>query len=167
MEELFRKAQKGDREAFSDLIQPYLMRLYKTAKAILYSDEDVADAVQETLLACWQKMKQVREAAFFKTWLTRVLINKCYDQLRKKEELLLDGDWEEEGQADTALENVEWTNLLRSLDEKYRLILVLHYMEGYTTKEISAILDIPFGTVCTRLLAGRKLLAKEYMPGKM
>ncbi len=71
-EQLLRKARKGDPDAFSELMQMHLPSLYRTAKAIVYSDADAADAIQETLLACWQKLSQVRDETAFRAWMMRI-----------------------------------------------------------------------------------------------
>lgn len=58
--------------------------LYKTARQILNNDEDIADAIQETILTCWEKLDKLSNPNAFKGWLMKILVNKCYDQIRKK-----------------------------------------------------------------------------------
>ena len=65
MKNLVKLAQKGDADAFAALLQSQMQNMYKTAAAILNNDEDIADAVGDTLLACWEKIGQLREAKFF------------------------------------------------------------------------------------------------------
>ena len=69
------KAKNGD--AFIALMKSYMQSMYKIARSILKSDEDVADAIQETILSCWEKIDQLKECRYFKTWMIRILINKC------------------------------------------------------------------------------------------
>ena len=79
MKSLVKRAQKGDADAFTQLMQSQMQNMYKTARAVLKNDEDAADAIADTLLACWEKIGQLRSAEFFRTWMTKILINKCND----------------------------------------------------------------------------------------
>ena len=74
---LVKQAQRGDADAFVALIEKYKMDLYKVAKAYLKNEEDVADVMQETTLSAWEHLGELKKAAYFKTWLTRILINNC------------------------------------------------------------------------------------------
>ena len=76
MEQLIRDAQKKNPDAFEQLIQGQMQMMYKIAKSILNSDEDAADAIQDTILACWEKLDSLKQERYFKTWLTRILVNK-------------------------------------------------------------------------------------------
>lgn len=162
MDNLVKKAQGRDADAFIALIEAQMQNMYKTARAILANDEDAADAISETVLACWEKLDQLKQPAYFRTWMTRILVNKCNDSLRKKERLCFEAEIPEAAKKEIGYENAEWNEALRSLDEKYRLILMLYYVEGYKTSEISTILEIPESTVRTRLARGREKLAQEY-----
>lgn len=162
MDNLVRKAQNRDADAFIALIETQMQNMYKTARAILTNDEDVADAVSETILVCWEKLGQLKQPAYFRTWMTRILINKCNDHLRTKENLSFTGEVPEIPARDSGFDNVEWNEALKSLEEKYRLVMMLYYVEGYKTGEISMILEIPESTVRTRLARGREKLAGAY-----
>lgn len=161
MEKLIKEAKAGNPDAFNRLMKSQMQNMYKTAGAILINDEDIADAVSETILACWENMKNLKEERFFKTWMTRILVNKCNDIIRKKQ-YYLDYDMPEEPYNDTGFENAEWKEALSTISEKYRLVMVLYYIEGFSTGDISGILDIPEGTVRSRLARGREQLAGAY-----
>ena len=161
MEKLIKEAKAGNPDAFTRLMKSQMQNMYKTAGAILINDEDIADAVSETILACWENMKNLKEERFFKTWMTRILVNKCNDIIRKKQ-YYLDYDMPEEPYNDTGFENAEWKEALSTISEKYRLVMVLYYIEGFNTGDISGILDIPEGTVRSRLARGREQLAGAY-----
>jgi len=157
---LIKKAKEHDSEAFTKLMQLYMKNMYRTAIAILMNDEDVADAIQETILTCWEKLYTLREVDLFKTWMIRILINKCYDIRKYYENLTRLEDYEE---AEVYEEyNLELKEALAALDEKYRMVMVLYYSEGYKIKEIAKILHLPQSTVQTRLARGRKQLARYY-----
>ena len=161
MEKLIKEAKAGNPDAFTRLMKSQMQNMYKTAGAILINDEDIADAVSETILACWENIKSLKEERFFKTWMTRILVNKCNDIIRKKQ-YYLDYDMPEEPYNDTGFENAEWKEALSTISEKYRLVMVLYYIEGFSTGDISGILDIPEGTVRSRLARGREQLAGAY-----
>lgn len=161
MEKLIKEAKAGNPDAFTRLMKSQMQNMYKTAGAILINDEDIADAVSETILACWENMHSLKEDRFFKTWMTRILVNKCNDIIRKKQ-YYLDYDIPEEPYNDTGFENAEWKEALSTISEKYRLVMVLYYIEGFSTGDISGILDIPEGTVRSRLARGREQLAGAY-----
>lgn len=159
-EELIKKAKRQDEDAFTKLMQFYLKDLYRVALAILMNDEDAADAIQDTILACWEKLDTLKKDQYFKTWMTKILINKCYD-IRRKSLRIVDLEAYEEPAAEDRY-NLEFKEALSSLDEKYRSVMILFYSEGYHIDEISAILKIPPSTVKTRLQRGRKKMARYY-----
>lgn len=161
MERLVKKAQKRDADAFTALMQAQMQNMYKAARAILANEEDTADAISETILTCWEKLYQLENPAFFRTWMTRILINKCRDIQRKREMLLFTEEMPEIPARDGGYENSEWKEALNRMDEKYRLVMILYYVEGYKTGEISQLLEIPESTVRTRLSRGRQQLARE------
>lgn len=157
-QERLEKAKRRQPDAFTELMQSYMKDMYRVALAILMNDEDVADAIQDTILACWEKIDTLKNNSYFKTWLTRILINKCYDIRKKRGNVVGIQQLEEPTAYDTY--NLEFKEALASLDEKYRVIMILFYCEGYHTDEIGQILKIPKSTVQTRLQRGRgKLLA--------
>lgn len=78
------KAKAGDPEAFIQLIQEIELPLYRTARSIVNKDEDCADALQETMLKAFKSIHTLKEPAFFKTWIFRILINECNTMVKKK-----------------------------------------------------------------------------------
>lgn len=166
MDRLIEKARSGEPEAFTELMQMYMQTMYKVARSMLRSDEDVADAVQDTILCCWEKIRQLREGKYFKTWMTRILINKCNDILRAKQRYVSEEGMPEPAAFDRHFDNIEWNEALKTLDEKYRLVIMLYYVEGFKTSEIGQLLDIPESTVRTRLSRGREKIAVIYRTGK-
>ena len=162
---LVKQAQRGDADAFVALIEKYKMDLYKVAKACLKNEEDVADVMQETTLSAWEHIGELKKAAYFKTWLTRILINNCNEMLRHKGRVfptmeMEEGIFEEPGYVDC-----EWKEILASLDEKYQVVMLLYYSKSLSVKEIAALLEISQNTVLTRLSRARKQLRAEYEGG--
>lgn len=162
MKSLVKRAQKGDADAFTQLMQSQMQNMYKTARAVLKNDADAADAIADTLLACWEKIGQLRSAEFFRTWMTKILINKCNDILRKRKDLYLDSTVQELPSQTQEYSTVEWMQVMKSLDEKYQLIMILYYVDGLTAVQISEVLQMPASTVRTRLARGRQQIAETY-----
>lgn len=162
MEIYIQKAKNGDPDAFTALMQSHMQSMYKVARSILKSDEDAADAIQETILICWEKLGQLKDDRYFKTWMTRILINKCNNLLRDRKLYVTQENLPEPSAFDHNFSNVEWKAAMNSLDEKYRLVIMLYYVEGFKTSEISQIMEIPESTVRTRLARGRERMAVIY-----
>jgi RNA polymerase sigma-70 factor (ECF subfamily) len=160
MEILVKKAMKGDNEAFALLMKNHMQSMYKTAWIYLKNEQDIADAVQDTILTCYEKIDTLRSAKYFKTWMIRILINKCNDMLRKRSIYLPQEEGMEMGITDPELERCEWKQLLGYLDETSREIVNLYYYEELTVPEIAAVLDMNRNTVMTKLDRARKKLQK-------
>ena len=161
LERLVHKAKRKDPDAFTALMNAYMQHLYKTAKAILMNDEDAADAMQETIMVCWEKMGTLKEDRYFKAWVTKILINECYNLIRGRkgvtyvEEIPEIPDDGEES-------DLEWKEVLAVLGEEYRLPVVLYYVQGFQTKEIAKLMGISDAAVRTRLTRAREQLRKYY-----
>ena len=138
---LIRKAKKGDKDAFCRLIDENVQSMYKVAAAYLKNDEDVADAIQDTILSCYENLKSLIQKKKLVTYT---------DQMPET-------PFHEEKYA-----AMEWIQALEPLDSKYRLIVLLYYMEGFGIREISDILDMKESTVKSRLYRGRKQIAEMY-----
>ncbi len=166
MKHLVLKAQKKhDQEAFVKLMEMNRQSMIKVAKSYLNHEEDVADAVQASILACYEKLDTLRQPQYFKTWLIRIVINKCKDILRQNRELHLMEEMPETATVDTVQADLEFMELLQEIDEKYRTILVLYYAEGFNTREIAELLELNERTVKTRLIRARERFARQYQGG--
>lgn len=164
MDKLLKEARKGDSDAFVKLMKQQMQNMYKAAYSILTKEEDVADAVSETILVCWERLGQLKEDRYFRTWMTRILINKCNDILNKKQMLFLTDEIPEIGVLDIEFDNLEWKEALSKLEEKYRTIVILYYVEGFKMSEIAQILNIPESTVRTQMSRARKKMENIYYP---
>ena len=125
MMNLIRKAKDRDPDAFTTLMQQYTKDMYRVAIAILMNDEDTADAIQETILDCWERIGTLRENRYFKTWLIRILINNCYDIRKKREDFAPLEEYEPPAAEDSY--NLELKEALTALDEIYRIPICLLY----------------------------------------
>ena len=84
MEELIQKAKTGDKEAFTTIMLSLEKDLYKIAKTRLKNDDDIYDAIQETIIEAFKSIKKLKNTEAFKTWIIRILINKTNDIFRRK-----------------------------------------------------------------------------------
>ncbi|MFG6384649.1 MAG: sigma-70 family RNA polymerase sigma factor [Lachnospiraceae bacterium] len=163
MQMLIEKAVQGDVEAFLELMDRNSLAMYKVARAILNNDNDVADAIQNTILSCFEKLHTLKKQEYFKTWLIRILINECNGILRhyRKENLL--GEIPETIKQDQSLAEFEFKEMLNLIDEKYRVVLVCYYLEGFKIPEIAELLEINENTVKTRLARAREKIRVLYL----
>lgn len=161
MEIYMKKAAGGDVEAFIWLMEENKHMLYKIAKGYLRREEDIADAMQETMLAAFEHIGEVKKAAYFRTWLTRILINKCMDILRKEKRFTDLREFPEQTYTNKEFQHLEFCQTLDMLPEESRIIFLLYYGERFTTREIADTLEINENTVKARLRRGRKYLAKK------
>ena len=113
-ENMVKKARQKDPDAFTELMQFYLKDMYRVAIAILLNDEDAADAIQDTILVCWEKINTIKKPQYFKTWMTRILINHCYKIRNRAKMAGTLGEYEEPAVYDQY--NLELKEALASLD---------------------------------------------------
>ena len=166
MDIIIQKAKKHDKEAFVELMEDNEKNMYKVAKAILKNDEDVADAMQETVLTCWEKIGTLKKNEYFQTWLIRILINKCNATYKQRKRFVSDENYPEAMVSEDGFANAEWGVFLKFLDEKYRIVIALYYMEGFKVREIAQILDVSESAVKARLATARKQMERYYHPDK-
>lgn len=159
---LIKRAKQGDQDAFLELMDSQMQTMYKLAWTYLKNEDDVADIVQDTILTCFEKLPTLRDEKYFKTWMMKIVINHCKNLLKKEKRTVHMEALPEEIFVEREYSNREWNEMLRSLDEKYRTILLLYYLENFNTREISQILDMNENTVRIRLKRGRDKLVKEY-----
>jgi len=129
--------------------------LYHISKSILKNDCDCADAVQEAIIIAFSKLPSLRDDRFFKTWLCRILINECYQICRANKKVV---PLEDNIDAEFPLGQREELGLFDAIMElkiELRLVIVLHYIEGFGITEIADALKIPEGTVKSRLSRAR------------
>lgn len=150
-----------DKTIFTDKILEVQNTLYHVSKTILNSDAECEDAVQEAILIAYEKIGTLRQEEYFKTWLTRILINECYKIQKKRINSL---QYEEYFKDEPIKESENYNELYISISKlpvKIRITIVLHYIEGYSVKEVANTLKIPSGTVKSRLAKGRRLLKHD------
>ena len=142
---------------FAQRITAIAPMLYRVCCMQLHSPADRDDAVQEAIFRAWRKIDTLRHEEYFNTWMVRILINVCRD-IQKSRRRTVSMDVLPEAPAQPASREEELKYALQSLDEKQRITVLMHYIEGYSVREVSEMLGIGMSAVKLRLMRGRQKL---------
>jgi len=174
---LVRAAQRGDMTAFEELVARHRDRIYARAYSMMRNEEEAVDLSQEAWVKGWQRLAQFQGDSSFGTWMTRVVINLCLDQLRKQKRQRtesIEGMDEESGGVErhmpvvtvnptAGLERAELRQridrALGLLSYEHRTVLVLHAFDEMEYKEIAKTMGCSIGTVMSRLFYARRKMA--------
>jgi len=170
-------SRKGDTKAFEELVARHRDKVYARAYSMLRNEEEAVDLSQEAWVKAWQRLEQFQGDSSFLTWITRITINLCLDQIRRNkrrrtesiEQLDEDlGGVERQMPVVTAnpTEGLETSELRAKIDEaltklsyEHRTVLVLHEFEDLEYKEIAKRMECSIGTVMSRLFYARRKMA--------
>lgn len=173
---LIKQSISGDIQSFETLINRYQKMAYNVAYRILGNEEDAKDMTQEALIKVFRNLKSFRMDSSFSTWLYRIVMNTCKDHLRKNKVKVIsmdqsydvgDGEvqmeFEDQGlKPDEVLVSKETQSevqeALMVVSEKNRIVVVLRDIKGFSYSEISDIVNIPIGTIKSRISRGRQEL---------
>jgi len=174
---LVRAAQGGDMAAFEELVARHRDKIYARAYSIMRNEEEAIDLSQEAWVKGWQRLQQFHGESSFSTWLSRITINLCLDQLRKlkrQQAMSIEELDEESGGVERQMpvltvnptERLERAELRKRIDDalgklshEHRTVLVLHEFEEMEYKEIAKTMDCSIGTVMSRLFYARRKMA--------
>ena len=152
------RAAKGDEAAFTALMDSERHRLYRIASAYLGNEADALEAIQEAVCRAWLKRRDLRQPEYMTTWLIRILIRVCADELQRRRRLAVsDRIGEEVDQrvydemSDEAERRLDMAEALQILEHPYRDVILLKYQEDMTLTEIAKVMNKPSGTVKTWL----------------
>jgi len=154
---LVERARGGDHDAFAELARAAVVRLDRAARLILRDPELARDAVQEGLIRAWRDLRKLRDPDRFDAWLYRLTVNACLDQVRQRHRRVVEVELtplQTPAMPDSSAEHADRQlvdDVLRELDEQGRAIVVLHYYIGMPLTDVAVTLDIPVGTVKSRL----------------
>jgi RNA polymerase sigma-70 factor, ECF subfamily len=177
--ELLARAQQGDPQALSQLVLGQQHYIYSIAMSVLKHPEDAADLTQEAFIRLFRALPQYNGESRFTTWLYRLVVNMCRDELRRRGRqvpLAPAGNEEEEtDQVASVADDDRWADPAQALDsrelrdevrralaqleEHYRLVLTLYYFDELKYTDIAEILDIPLNTVKSHIRRGKERLA--------
>ena len=176
-EELVKSAQQGDMAAFEELVARHRDKIYARAFSMLRNEEEATDLSQEAWVKGWQRLVQFQGDSSFATWMTRIVINLCLDQLRKNKRVRtesIDEMNEETGGVERQMpvinpnptEGLERGELRTRIDKalgqlsyEHRTVLVLHEFEELEYKLIAKKMGCSIGTVMSRLFYARRKMA--------
>ena len=170
---------KGDQNAFADIVSLYQHKLYQVCYRMLGNKQEAEDIAQEALVRAYTNLHTFDQKRKFSTWLYRIGTNLCIDRIRKKKpDYYLDAEVagteglnlysqiaSDDQLPEETIEKMELQDRIQyeigRLPDKYRTVVVLKYIEELSLQEISEILDMPLGTVKTRIHRGREALRKQ------
>jgi len=154
---LVNNVKKGQLQDLVQWINKNKDKLYKIAWSYLYNHADIEDVFQDTLIKAYENIDTLKNPNYFETWYISILINECRKRLRhrKKEVLQESINFDEH-----YIDEYNFFQELNFLDEIYKEVIVLKYLSGYSQEEIANILDIPIGTVKSRIYRGIRELRK-------
>src|SRR5262249_51051044 len=176
-EEIVRGVCAGECELFDQLLRRYNQRLYRIARAVLHSDAEAEDVVQETWLRAFRHLRELTEPAHFSTWISRIALHESWARARRSRRLR-PGEPEQapagRGDSDVPSGDPERTaseheihrvveTAIDALPEKYRVVFVLRGLEGLSTAEAARSLNLSRVAVSTRFHRARALLRKELL----
>jgi len=174
--DLVRMSLKGDLASFEELVARYREKIYARAYSMMRNEEEALDLSQDAWVKGWQRLKQFQGDSSFITWMTRIVINLCLDQLRKQKRQRAESieAMEEDGGIErrmpvvhpnptAGLERAELREridrALAQLSHEHRTVLVLHEFEEMEYKEIAKRMKCSIGTVMSRLFYARRRMA--------
>lgn len=173
MEELIIRSKNGDEEAFTELILTMKNDLYRIGKTRLSDDNDISDAIQETMINAYKHLKKLKDDTNFKSWIIKILINECnkiYQKKSKKAKLLERITREETTNViDNSIHSInsklDFELLIENLNYEEKLIVTLYYNSKYSCNEIAGILSMNSNTVKSKLTRAKEKVKKYYKGG--
>ena len=153
---------QGDRQAFRSMYDDYFDYAMRTGRVVTRNAEWAKDAVQETFLRVYRNIWQYDRRRAFRPWFYTILLRECYRVMEREKKVVPFGEQLERIAADAKLPDVsvDLYDALQSLNDMYRIPLILKYLHDYSEKEIAVMLDVNVNTLKSRLLKGREKLKK-------
>ena len=162
---LVKKAIKGNVNAYGELIAKYQVYLYKTAFLYVKNEADSLDAVQECVTRGMLGIENLKEPRYFKTWITKILIN-CIRQDKKKTQTISLDEYVETGIENYLIEEkVDLYDAIDSLPDQYKTVVILFYFQELKIREIAQVMEIAEGSVKAGLYRAKKQLRKWLTEG--
>lgn len=179
IKERINQVLKGNQNAFGDIVDLFKDKVFQLCYRMLGNRHEAEDLAQEAFVKAYINIRSFNIQMKFSTWLYRIATNLCIDRLRKKKpDYYLDAEIagtegltmhaqiaSENELPEEKLEHIELQESIQEeimrLPEKYRSVIILKYIEELSLKEMSEILDLPIGTIKTRIHRGREALRKQ------
>ncbi|HET7657479.1 MAG TPA: RNA polymerase sigma factor [Bacillales bacterium] len=172
-EELFQfiyKAKRGDRQAFAELVEKYKGAVFRHAYAMVNDRMEAEDIAQEAFTKAFYSLPKLGNEYAFSSWLTRIVSNLCYDHLKKwKNKKTVDVE-DYPFEANSSMEQTDLklsiSEAMQKLSEEHRAVIILRDIQGFSYDEMAEILNIPLGTVKSRINNARKELKRRLSGGE-
>ncbi|WP_099156720.1 sigma-70 family RNA polymerase sigma factor [Virgibacillus ndiopensis] len=150
------RAVKGNDKVFQELIQLEKNKLYRIAYLYVKNENDALDIVQETIYKAFRSKQKLKNAEYFSTWLTRILINNALNFIKKNKKVIPFAEEEmerlHESPEHPSIENrIDLVNAIDCLEESYKTVIILRYYKDFTIRQIAEFLNCPEGTVKTKI----------------
>ncbi len=160
---LVERAARGNREAFGELIMMHQEYLYRLAYMYTKNEQDALDAVQECAMRAMISMDKLREPAYFRTWITRILINCIYLAKKKFRNNSPFEEYSEATQEEpiSIEEKADLYDAIDLLPPVYKTVVILQYFQGMKMKDIAQVMDIPLGSVKAYASRAREALRNQ------
>ena len=159
---LIKKAVRGNKKAYGELIVKYQVYLYKTAFMYVKNEDDALDAVQECVTRGMLSIGKLREPLFFKSWMTRILINCIYREGKHKKNVVSIETYQEQErymEEEVSIdEKIDLYDALEMLPATYKSVIILHYFQDMKIKEVAKAMNIPEGSVKAYMSRAKKKL---------
>lgn len=168
------RCKEGDQEAWNMLVNSYSKRVYNVALNFTKNSEDAADLTQDIFVKLYTNLEKYTDEYSFNSWFMRLVKNHCIDHWRRDKKNRLKSELEENMKVlgktpeDTSAENADKERLrtkIKELEPENRMMLTMRDIEGASYKDISSDLEIPVGTVKSRINRARIKLAKLFLEG--
>lgn len=162
---LVKKAMKGNPEAYGKLIHQYQNYLYKTAFLYVKNEDSALDIVQESILKGYESIRKLKYPQYFKTWITRILINYAITVLKKKNSVIPVETMEDISKSymqPMSEEKIDLYEAIDSLSEMHKTVIILKYFNELKINEIASLMNIPEGSVKAYLHRAKQEL-KQYL----
>jgi len=171
--QLVASAQQGNTSALEQLLEHHYDYVFSICRKVTGNIDDANEATQETLISVVRNISSFKSTAKFSTWIYRIATNAALDEIRKRSRRPT-SEFNEEtvviqtttSLEDSLIDNIDIDNALQSLPEEFRMVLVLRDLLGTSYEEISEILDVPSGTVKSRIARARQKVKEELLGNK-
>ncbi len=146
-------------ELFTERVDNAKQKLYKTAMLYMGSHSAAVDVLDEAIYKAWCARNKLRQEAYFDTWITRILLNECHNELRRQKRLSPIDELAE--MPEEELDHLPLKEAIRHLSKELKDVVILRYFSGFTLAETAQMLKIPQGTAASRQRKALKLLRLE------
>jgi RNA polymerase sigma-70 factor (ECF subfamily) len=165
---LIKKSIAGDKQCFSELIKKYKIYLYKTAFTYVKNEEDALEILQECTYRAMISIEKLKKYEYFKTWITRIVINCSLDFIKKGNTVCsLNDEVNIEAKDITIDEKLDLYNAIDLLRDNYKTVIILKYFNDMTIENIARVMEAPENTVKTYLRRAKeslnKILKEDYL----